>query len=128
VGFAVVVTNATRIADGAQPSELDTLINRNLFLQEYLAAPGLIRKGEKISRREVIKHMAIELGGVHVGKSEANVRDLLADAENKLFIEGKTGSLRTLYIEAFAIGQAVGRSDDFKKLAARLLASHHAVD
>ena len=73
-----------------------------------------------VNRREVIKHMANEMGGVHLDKNTASdLRDLLVDAESKLIIETKSGwSLRSFYIEVFAIGQAVGRSDDFQKLAA----------
>jgi hypothetical protein len=117
-GFAVVVTSAVRKVDGATPSEMDALIRRTWHLHEYLDAPGLIRKGELVNRREVIKHVANEMGGVHIHKSTSNYRDLLTDAESKLFIENKAGfSLRTMYIEVLAIGQAVGHSEDFQKLA-----------
>jgi hypothetical protein len=44
------------------------------FLHEYLDAPGLIRKGERLSRREAIKHMANEMGGVHIAKSNSAFR------------------------------------------------------
>jgi hypothetical protein len=116
----VVTTVAARRADGTQPSELDALIHRDWYLQEYLAAPGLIRKGERISRREVLKHMANEMGGVHLGESESSIKDLLENADDKLFLESTSGSIRTFYIEVLAIGQAVGRSDDFMRLAARI--------
>jgi hypothetical protein len=77
-----------------------------------------------LNRREVIKHMANEMGGVHTEKNKSSFRDLLLDAERKLFIETKAGwTLRSLYIETLAIGQAVGRSEDFQTLAAYLRAS-----
>jgi hypothetical protein len=76
---------------------------------------------EKIlSRREVIKHMANEMGGVHVAKSGSEVRDLLLEAEDKLIIQMKSGEIRGQYIEVLAIGQAVGRSLDLRNLAAKI--------
>ena len=77
------IPRGCRKVDGAAPSDLDALIDRNWHLHEYLDAPGLIRKGEPITRREVIKHMANEMGGVHVGGRNLSViRDLLTDAES----------------------------------------------
>jgi hypothetical protein len=119
-GFAVSVSDVARNADNPQPSDLDAMIERSWYLHEYLDAPGIIRKGETISRREVLKHMANEMGGVHVGKSSSELRDILGDAENKMFIDAKQGSLRTHYIEVLAIGQAIGHSGDFQKLAATI--------
>jgi hypothetical protein len=129
-GFAVVTTTTARIAGGSTPSELDPLIHRMWYLDEYLNAPGLIRFGEKLSRREVIKHIANALGGVHLQKNtSSSLRALLVDAEDKLHFTGTTsepygryavvkqrGELRSYYIETLAIGQAVGRSEDFQKL------------
>ena len=123
-GFAVATSMAARNAIGATPSDLDKLICPSWdSLQSCLAAPGLIRKGETLSRREVVKHMANELGGVHIDPNKSEFRDLLTDAESELFIETKTGTLRTFYIEVLAIGQAVGRSDDSARLAAAIRAS-----
>jgi hypothetical protein len=114
-GFSVAVSDVVRKADNPQPSELDKFIERTWYLHEYLDAPGLVRKGQPISRREVLKHMANEMGGVHVGKSSSELRDLLIDAEQKLFVDTQEGELRTHYFEVLAIGQAVGRSADFEK-------------
>jgi hypothetical protein len=123
-GFAVASSVAMRNAVGATPSDLDKLIHRPWdSLQSYLAAPGLIRMGETLSRREVIKHMANELGGVHIEPNTSKFRDLLSDAESKMSITTKNGTLRTFYIEVLAIGQAVGRSDDFARLAAAIRVS-----
>jgi hypothetical protein len=117
-GFAVVVSMTARNVNGSVPSDLDKAIHRSwASLQAYLGAPGLIRKGETLSRREVIKHMANEMGGVHVEQNNSDVRDLLTDAESKLFIEVKNATLQTFYIEVLAIGQAIGRSTDFARLA-----------
>ena len=116
-GFAVAVSDVARNAENPQPSELDKFIERTWYVHEYLDAPGLVRKGQPISRREVLNHMANEMGGVHVGKSSSELRDLLADAEQKLFVDTQQGELRTHYFEVLAMGQAVGRSADFEKLA-----------
>ena len=121
-GFAISSGSVLRDARNPTSSELDTVVNRTWRLHEYLAAPGIIRLGQKVSRREVIKHMANDMGGVHVGKNTASdVRELLQGAEKSLFIETKQGSsLRTYFIEVLAIGQAIGRSADFQKLAATI--------
>lgn len=115
-GFAVSVSNVMRNADNPQPSNLDIFIDRAWHLHEYLNAPGIIRKGEMVNRREVLKHMANEMGGVHVAENASDLRDILNDAESKMFIDFKQGSLQTHYIEVLAIGQAIGRSEDFQKL------------
>ena len=119
-GFAVSVSNVSRNADNPQPSDLDIFIERTWRLQEYLDAPGVVRKGETISRREVLKHMANEMGGVHVGQNFSEMREVLNDAESRLLIDSRQGELRTHYIEVLAMGQAVGRSEDFRKLAAAI--------
>ena len=122
-GFAVAVSTVARRAATVQPSELDALIERVWFLPDYLAAPGLIRRGQVLTRREVIKHMANEMGGVHIAKSTSAVRELLVEAEQKLIIQTKLGEIRGHYIEVFAIGQAVGRATDFDLLS-KLIRGH----
>ena len=111
------MSRVTRDASHPTQSELDSYTERTWSLPEYLDAPGIIRKGRAISRREVLKHMANEMGGVHLAKSTSELKDILAEAENKLFLETKEGLLRTHYLEVLAIGQAVGRSPDFQTLA-----------
>jgi hypothetical protein len=119
-GFAVAVSTVARNSENPQPSEFDKFIDRESYLHEYLDAPGLVRTGKILSRREVIKHMANEMGGVHVAKSGSEVRDLLLEAEDKLIIQMKSGEIRGQYIEVLAIGQAVGRSLDLRNLAAKI--------
>lgn len=120
-GFAVAFVHAARQSNETAAPDLDPLIERSWFLSEYLNAPGFVRRGETLSRRQVIKHMANDMGGVHLEKNTAsNVRDLLVEAESKLFIKSKSGTLRSFYIEVLAIGQAVGRSDDLQKLASTI--------
>lgn len=118
VGFAVCVGSAMRDARNAMPSaDLDPLIERTWYLHEYLDAPGMIRRGTILSRREVIKHVANEMGGVHVSKSSSQHHDLQVEAETKLFIKGLIQEIRGQHIEILAIGQAVGRSADFQRIA-----------
>jgi hypothetical protein len=119
-GFAVAVSRVRRNANNPSRSDMDAFIERDWYVHEYMDAPGIIRKGQAISRREVLKHMANEMGGVHLAKSSSDLRDILADAEDKLFMETKDGSLRTLYLEVLAIGQAIGRSSEFQALAATI--------
>jgi hypothetical protein len=121
-GFAVALMTVARKSQETAESDFDLLIERSWFVSEYLDAAGFVRRGETLSRREVIKHMANDMGGVHLEKNTASiVRHLLVEAEHKLFIEAKNGTIRSFYIEVLAIGQAVGRSDDFKKLASTIL-------
>jgi hypothetical protein len=118
VGFAVCVGSAMRDArNPASSSDLDPLIERTWYLHQCLDAPGMIRRGMVINRREVIKHVANEMGGVHVSKSSSQQRDLQIEAENKLFIKGLIREIRGQYIEILAIGQAVARSADLQLIA-----------
>lgn len=118
VGFAVSMGFAVRDARSPTPSaDLDQLIGRTWHLHGYLDAPGMVRRGTILNRREVIKHVANEMGGVHVSKSSSQHRDLQVEAENKLFIKGLTREVRGQYIEILAIGQSVARSADFQSLA-----------
>jgi hypothetical protein len=118
VGFAVSAGVAARDVRGPKTStDLDQLIERAWYLHEYLDAPGMIRRGTIINRREVIKHVANEMGGVHVSKSSSQFRDLQIEAESKLFIKGLVREVRGQYIEILAIGQAVAKSGDLEKLA-----------
>jgi len=87
---------------------------------KYLDAPGMIRRGMILNRREVIKHVANEMGGVHVSKSSSQHRDLQIEAENKLFIKGLIREIRGQYIEILAIGQAVAKSPDLQLLATEI--------
>jgi hypothetical protein len=121
-GFAISSGAVLRDTRNPTSSELDNLVNRTWRMHEYLNSPGLIRLGQKVSRREVIKHMANEMGGVHIGKNTtSNVRELLHEAEESLFIKAKGGSsLRTYFIEILAIGQSIGRSADLQNLAATI--------
>jgi hypothetical protein len=123
-GFAVLVTDVARSSDHPQPSELDKFVDHEWYLHGYLDAPGLIRRGTVLSRREVIKHMANEMGGVHIEQSGSEVRSLLLEAEDKLIMQMKSGELRGQYIEVLAIGQAVGRSSDFRMLSAKIREGH----
>jgi len=116
-GFAVANASAIRRVPESMPLDSDPMIDRCWFLKQYLDAPGLVRRGQVLSRREVTQHMAHEIGGVHLEKNTSRMRDLLVEAESKLLIETKNATLRSFYIEVLAIGQAVGRSDDLQKLA-----------
>ena len=121
VGFAVCVGSAMRDARNPAPSaDLDPLIERTWYLHECLDAPGMIRRGMILNRREVIKHVANEMGGVHVSKSSSQHRDLQIEAENKLFIKGLIREIRGQYIEILAIGQAVAKSPDLQLLATEI--------
>jgi hypothetical protein len=122
-GFAVSVGDVCRDAANPQPSDLDIFIERSWYLHQYLDAPGIIRKGEIINRREVLKHMAHEMSGVHAGKNTSELREILNDADNKIVLDLKQGMLQTHYVEVLAMGQAIGRSEDFKKLAAAIRAA-----
>jgi hypothetical protein len=118
VGFAVSIGSAVRDARNPAPSaDLDPFIERTWYLHQYLDAPGMIRRGMVLNRREVIKHVANEMGGVHVSKSSSQQRDLQIEAEDKLFVKGLIREIRGQYIEILAIGQAAARSADLQRLA-----------
>jgi hypothetical protein len=58
------------------------------------------------------------MSGVHASKNTSYLREILNDADNKIVLDLKQGSCKPHYVEVLAMGQAIGRSEDFKKLAA----------
>jgi hypothetical protein len=119
-GFAVLSTFIGRDALNPSHSPLDHLVERTWYLHDYLRAPGALRRGQLLSRSEVIKHMANDMGGVHLEKSNSAMRQFLIEAERNVFIQTKKRALRGLYIEVLAIGQAIGRSADIQRLAGEI--------
>jgi hypothetical protein len=119
-GFAVLSTFIGRDALNTSQSPLDHLVERTWYLHDYLRAPGALRRGQLLSRSEVIKHMANDMGGVHLEKSNSEVREFLIEAERNVFIKTKKREIRGLYIEILAIGQAIGRSVDMQRLAGEI--------
>jgi len=121
-GFAVSVTAVTRDARRATPGELDALVNKPDYVDRYLSAPGAVRRGELISRRDIIEYFRNYMGGSHhdfaTGKPHArNAKyELIAELEQMLRADVRDG----LHFEILSIGQAVARSDDMRRLAARI--------
>jgi len=103
------------IREGGYPFE------RAYTISEYLASASGIVDGCKFNRREVIKYIANVKGGVHLSpkqrKTEAKLVARLGKAEKKLMIQMSDG----LLIEAVAIGQALGTSDDARKYISLIL-------
>jgi hypothetical protein len=89
---------------------------------DYLKAPGAVRRGETISRQELIQYFANYAGGIHLdrnkktpGKKRPNY-DLIAELERNVQADTMDG----LYYALLSIGQAVGRSNDLLELAAKI--------
>lgn len=98
----------------------DLNINRRWRLRAYLDAPGGIRLGKPIARRDIIQFFCKDAGGVHVDQLFGAVRarsegeQLAAELDKHVFTDWRNG----LAFEVLAIGHALGRSDDLAKLAA----------
>jgi hypothetical protein len=78
--------------------------------------------GTAISRADIIKYFAHNLGGVHIdgigdgpkrGKSQGEHNHLLKDLQNKVRADVMEG----LYFVVLSIGQAIGQSEDLHRLA-----------
>ena len=123
-GFAIQTFNVSRDArNGDSVGGLSDFCETEMFLSAYLDAPGAVKSGTAISRRQIILYFANSFGGVHLdgigppskrrGKT-ASDSDLLLDAlQNKIRADIMDG----LYFVVLSIGQAIGRSEDLKRLA-----------
>jgi hypothetical protein len=116
-GFGVEVSTIARKASGqTATSDLSALVEHPWHLKAYLQAPGAVRRGERISRREVIKHFANDIGGVHLDRAKKDApdqtRELVREMEQRVMADTMDG----IYFEVLSIGQAIGRSPDVKAL------------
>jgi hypothetical protein len=88
---------------------------RVFTLSDYLKSTSGIVGGRRFNRQEVIKYIANVKGGVHLSsearKKEAKLIERLAKAEKKVLLHNSDG----LLVEAVAIGQSLGNSDDAKE-------------
>jgi len=119
-GFAVETFNIARDARG-QPEDNDLagLINKEWHLSNYLDAPGAVRRGEEIPRRDIVGYVANVGGGVHLrvtNKKKEKVYALVEELINKVSVDTMDG----VFFEILSIGQAIGRSEDLRKLAAAI--------
>lgn len=91
------------------------------LLLEYVGAPSVIIRGERVTRRELVKFFAHHLGGVHMSsKVMRKEQDMVRRIRRieTLRIHSKMLGKDLLHFELLAIGQAIGRSDDFKTMSA----------
>lgn len=97
------------IREGGYPFE--TLFS----LSEFLSSPSGVVDGRVFNRREVIKYLANVKGGVHLNAQQRKIEEKLiarlCKIEKKLVVHNTDG----LLVEAVAIAQALGRSDDAKR-------------
>lgn len=115
-GFAVKQISIMRDArEPPPPNNLLALVERRIPLSNYLDAAGAIRTGQVISRRDIVAYFANVGGGVHLGPSKNRkdqVHQLIEDLINKIGADTMDG----VFFELLSIGQAIGRSEDLKKL------------
>lgn len=120
VGFAVKSFSIVRDARGESgTNELTPLTNRSWPISNFLDAPGAVRRGYAISRRDIVSYFANVGGGVHLGpskKSKEQVHELVEELINKIRADTMDG----MFFELLSIGQAIGRSEDLKKLVAEI--------
>lgn len=126
-GFAVCVTSIARIASPAPPPyDLETIVEKNWNLSSYLESAGGIRKGQIITRREVIKYFRNYKGAAHHDllagrkKADKDTYELIDDLEGHVRADVREG----LYFELLSIGQSVARSPDIRMLAEKIKLSY----
>jgi hypothetical protein len=89
---------------------------REFALSEYLSSLSGAVDGKTFTRREVIKYIANVKGGVHLSpkerKAEKKLVARLGKIEKKMMVHTTDG----LLVELVAIGQAIGGSDDARKI------------
>jgi hypothetical protein len=88
-------------------------------LSNYLDAPGAIRRGETISRRDIVTYFANVGGGVHLGPAKPSKQQTYALIDELL---NKVGAdiMDGVFFELLSIGQAIGHSDDLNRLVAAI--------
>lgn len=123
-GFAVVVGGVARDTRGeGEANPLQGLVEKEWRLNTYLRAPAAVRRGQTISRAEIIEFFANYAGGAHLdrvtGKAKPEKRALFALVAD---LEGRIGCDKTegLYFELLSIGQALANSPSLQRLAAAI--------
>lgn len=119
-GFAVEVFNVSRDARNGEvdSSPLVDLTNKCWKLNDYLDAPGAVRRGMAFRRRDIVKYFANYAGGVHLKGSKQTygrkerIYEHIAELNQKVQADTMDG----LYFELLSIGQALGKSDDLRTL------------
>ena len=129
-GFAVVQTGILldAFATPTPGGDLNPLVNRVWSLSAYLEAPGAVRRGILISRRDIIQYFRTYAGGVghyeaqrygDSGSEEDKRNQVISELVGLVHANLRDG----LSFELLSIGQAVGRSADFWQLAAKIRAA-----
>lgn len=82
-------------------------------LSQFNASPGLVVRGEAITRREVVKYVANKLGGAHFDDRRTERAHILLD---EVLSSMTVSDKRAPYFELLSIGQAVVASADVARL------------
>jgi hypothetical protein len=125
-GFAVMVGSIVRRlpqpGEEVPESPYDGNVLRRWRLMDYLDAPGGIRRGQSIRRRDIIQFYCKDAGGVHLDdlfgadRARTSGEQLAAELDQYVFTDWRNG----LTLEVLAIGHALGSSEDLAKLAAAI--------
>jgi len=89
---------------------------REFYLSEYTESLSGIAGGVRVNRREIIKYVANVKGGVHLSpKRRSAERKLIKKMEafEKIIMAHRTDGI---LVEIVSIAQAIGTSDDARKL------------
>lgn len=116
-GFAVKVGAIARdTSTGAEPR--DALIHKEWRVSQYLKAVGAVRKGQRISRQQIIAYFRNYAGGAHLdavllhAQRKTPQQELVHDLRRHVIADTWDG----LFFEMLSIGQCVGRASDSDRL------------
>lgn len=123
-GFAVAVASIARSEKGGIYAPIDQELTRHVErewkLTEYLDAPGAIRRGKLISRRDILQFFCKLAGSVHLDIGTNRKRPLsfefIKELRGKVHSDWRDG----LVFEMLSIGQALGKSRDLLALAEKI--------
>lgn len=122
-GFAVKTGVIARDLRGeATPGPYDEASNRPWRLLDFKDSPGAVRRGQLVSRADIIQTICKDAGGTHVdtifnrSRKRTEGEALAAELHELVSADWRSG----LNYELLSIGAALGRSDDLAKLAAHL--------
>jgi hypothetical protein len=113
---------------GEIPKEIEKntkkMVNKPLFLSEFLTSTCVIVNGTEISRHDLILYIANTLGGTHLEwnrgfEKQPSMKKNFERLDNH-FKTGISANKESIYYELLSIGQNLANSSDTQKLVKKL--------
>jgi hypothetical protein len=123
-GFAVSVFNFARdVRSEITAGEYDEIVRSPTRLSAFLRSCSAVRRGQAISRQELIQYFAKWAGGVHLDAERQPLEEPPHPFDLIRELEGRVSALSMdgLDFELLSIGQLLGRSPDLELLKLKIV-------